>query len=102
MSIINTSLTTIASNIQVSSGNTAISAMYFCNYGATATTFNLYAVPNGSTVGTNSQIYYNIQVAAGDTFVADWEKLILGNGDTLRANASANAAITATISYIGV
>lgn len=102
MSIINTGLTTVISNIYVSSGNTVISAMYFCNYSASTISFNLYAVPDGSTDGSSTIIYNNVQLAANDTYVIDWEKLVLGNGDTLRANASANTSVTSTVSYIGV
>jgi hypothetical protein len=79
--------------------------MYFCNTGSTAT-FNLYLVPavwSGlATANANVQIYNSIQLAAGDTYVLDWEKLVLGSGDQIRANASANVTITATISYVGI
>jgi hypothetical protein len=102
MSLINAALTTSIANIYVSSGNTVISAMYFCNYSASTVSFNLYAVPT-ATVASNSNIIYSaIQLAAGDTYVVDWEKLVLSNGDTLQANATSSTSITSTISYIGV
>jgi hypothetical protein len=102
MSITNTTLSTVISNVYVSSGNTVISAAYFCNFGANTNAFTVYAVPTGSTASTNNIIYNTIQLASGDTYVMDWEKLVLGNGDSLRANAVGNISITATISYIGV
>lgn len=102
MAISNTLLTTVASNIHVSSGNTIVSAMYFCNTSGSSVTFNLYAIPSGSSVGIDRQIYSSIQLAAGDTYVADWEKIVLSNGDMLVANASANTSVTATVSYLGV
>ena len=103
MAISNSVLTTTISNVYVSSGNTVVSVMYFCNTDSTSKTFNLYAVPSGtSTVNGNVQIYKNIQIAGDDTFVVDMEKLVLGNGDTLRANASANNTVTATVSYVGI
>jgi len=80
----------------------AITTMYFCNRGATTTTFNLYAVPNGSIASSNNIVYYNLTVARGDTFVTDMEKLVLENGATLRANANVGNSIVATISSIGV
>jgi hypothetical protein len=43
-----------------------------------------------------------VQIAAGDTYVVDFEKLVLGNGDSLQANATATTSITSTVSYIGV
>lgn len=103
MAITNSVLTTVVSNVYVSSGNTVVSVMYFCNTDSTSKTFNLYVVPSGNaTVNGNLQIYKNVQIAGDDTFVVDMEKLVLANGDTLRANASGNSAITATVSYVGI
>jgi hypothetical protein len=80
----------------------AITTMYFCNRGATTTTFNLYVVPNGSVASANNIVYYNMTVAKGDTFVTDMEKLVLENGATLQANANVGDSIVSTISSIGV
>jgi hypothetical protein len=103
MAISNTLLTTVISNVYVSSGNTVVSVMYFCNTNASAQTFNLYAVPSGTaTIDSNVQIYRSVQVQSNDTFVIDMEKIVLSTGETLRANASANLAITATVSYVGM
>ena len=100
MSLINTNVTSTIANVYTSSGNTVISVAYFCNVNPLTITFNLYAVPNSGSATTATQIYKDVQVAAGDTFVVDMEKLVLGNGDTIQANASSN--ITATISYVGI
>jgi hypothetical protein len=100
MSLVNTNVTSTIANVYVSSGNNVVSVAYFCNINASTITFNLYAVPSGSTATTATQIYRSVQIAANDTFVVDMEKLVLANGDTLQANASSN--ITATISYVGI
>lgn len=103
MAISNTLLTTVVSNVYVSSGNSVVSVMYFCNTSGSAATFNLYAVPSGtSTIDSNVQIYKSVQIQSNDTFVVDMEKIVLASGDTLRANASANLAITNTVSYVGM
>ena len=103
MAISNTLLTTVTSNVYVSSGNSVVSVMYFCNTDATAKNVNVYAVPSGTaTVNGNVQIYKDVQIAPGDTFVVDMEKLVLANGDMIQAYASANIAITATVSYVGI
>lgn len=103
MAISNTVLTTVISNVYVSSGNTVVSVIYFCNTDSTAKTFNLYAVPSGTaSINGDVQIYANVQIQSKDTFVVDMEKIVLANGDTLRANASANSAITTTVSYVGM
>jgi hypothetical protein len=100
MSLINTNVTSTIANVYASSGNTVISVAYFCNVNPSTITFNLYAVPSGGSGTTTTQIYKDVQIATGDTFVVDMEKLVLGNGDMLKANASSN--ITATISYVGI
>jgi len=103
MAISNTTLTTSIANVYVSSGNSVISVMYFCNTDITAKNINVYAVPaSASTVDSTVQIYKDVQIAGGDTFVVDMEKLVLGNGDTIQASASANSAVTATASYVGI
>jgi len=105
MALINTALTTVAANIYVSSGNSVIPAVYFCNTYSAAINFNLYAVPSGNIVSVTNQIYSNVQLAPNDTYVMDWEKLVLGPGDTLRANITsglANLAVSTTVSYVGI
>lgn len=102
MALTNTVLGTSIANIYVSSGNTVVSTMYFCNVNGSARTFNLYAVPAGGTADTTTQIYQQVTVQANDTFVIDMEKLVLANGETLRANASAVSSITSTVSYVGI
>ena len=103
MSIKSTLLTTSPSNIYVSSGNTVISTMYFCNTNSSSVFLNVYLVPNpGSIANVRTQIYANIQLASGDTYVADWEKLVLGNNDQISANASVGSVVNATVSYVGI
>lgn len=103
MSIQNTLLSTVIANVYVSSGNSAITTVYMCNTSGTAANFYLYAVPSGApAINANVTIYQNVLLQSGDTYVIDSEKLILGSGDTLRANASANVSITTTVSYIGI
>lgn len=101
MAISNVTLTSTVSNVYVSSGNTVVSVMYFCNPDVSTRYLNVYAVPSGtSTIDDAVKIYNNVTIAPGDTFVVDMEKLVLGNGDSIRANASAN--LTATVSYVGI
>jgi hypothetical protein len=103
MAISNTVLTTSISNVYVSSGNSVVSVMYFYNDNASTRDFSLFLVPSGtSTIDSTVQIYGNVQVTSQDTFVIDLEKLVLGNGDTIRASASANTSVTASVSYVGI
>lgn len=102
MSIANTTLTTEATPVYTSTGSSATTAIYFHNINGSAQTFNLYVVPNGQTVGNVHQIYGDKSVASKDTYIIDMEKLLLDNGDSLYANASANSAIVTTISYTSI
>ena len=101
MALINTNVTTSTANVYASSGNSVVSVAYFCNNTeGSSVTFNLWAVPAGDSADDVNQIYQNVQIAEGDTFVVDMEKLVLGDDDSLQANASGNVA--ATISYVGI
>jgi len=103
MAISNTVLTTIVSNVYVSSGNSVVSVMYFYNNDSSTRDFSLFLVPSGtSTINSAVQIYGNVQVTPYDTFVVDLEKLVLSNGDSIRGNASANTSVTASVSYVGM
>jgi hypothetical protein len=103
MAITNYVLGTSPANIYISSGNTVVSTMYFCNNNTSAINLNVFLLPNAATVGNlNYQIYKDVQLASGDTYVVDMEKLVLANGEKIQANASTGSAVTATISYVGI
>jgi hypothetical protein len=104
MAITNSLITTgSAANVYVSSGASAITAIYLCNITSSASTFDIYVCPSGNIITpASTRIYATVNVQAGDTYVVDNEKLILGSGDMIKANASASNAISMTISYIGI
>jgi len=103
MSIQSTLLQITASNIYVSSGNSVVSTMYFCNTYTAAVDLNVFVMSNGNNIANaTTQIYSNIQLASNDTYVADWEKLVLGPGDIIKANATVANVVNATISYVGI
>ena len=83
-------------------GGQAVTTMYFCNTNTNPTTFTMHVVPAGFEANANNIVYYNKIITAGDTYIIDWEKLVLGQGDTVRANANIGNSIVATVSTIGV
>ena len=95
---------TDATSIFTSTGaqGDAVTTMYFCNRDSSTRTFNLYLVPSGGTAGVNNIAYSNKLITAGDTYIIDWEKLVLGPGDSIQANSNTANAIVATVSTIGV
>jgi hypothetical protein len=104
MAITNSLITTgAAANVYVSSGNSAITAIYLCNIDTTARTFDIYVCPSGNTAPLlSSRVYSAVNVQSGDTYVIDNEKLILSSGDMIRANSSGSSAFSVTVSYIGI
>lgn len=102
MAIANTLLTTLDGNIYVSSGASAITAIYLCNAGTVTQAITVYACPSGESLGPEHLIYKDLSLTAGDTYVIDTEKLILSDGDYLNANCTANASVVATVSSIGI
>lgn len=103
MAITSAKLQTSAGNILygTSSQQKAVTAMYLCNISGSTATANIFLVPAGGTVG-DCIIYSNLQIAATDTQISDTERIILGPGDSIHANCSANDAIVITISSAGV
>jgi|694.fasta_scaffold88515_2 hypothetical protein len=93
-----------AANVLESSGvsGVAVTTMYFCNTNTAATAFTLHVVGAGFIANANNIVYKNKVITAGDTYVVDWEKLVLGPGDTIRGNANVGNSIVATVSTIGV
>ena len=85
-----------------SAGGQAVTTMYFCNTNTNPITFTMHVVPTGFVANANNIVYKNKVIAAGDTYIVDWEKLVLGQGDTIRANANVGGSIVATVSTIGV
>jgi hypothetical protein len=102
MAITNASITTTVGNVFVSVGNTAITTAYICNVTSSPITANLYLLPSGGTLATNCQIYSNLSIAAYDTYILEWERILLSDGDTLLGNASTESGLVATVSYTGI
>ena len=104
MAITSTALTTTAGNIFVSTSTNgdAVTTMYFCNRDSATRTFSLHLVPAGGSANVNNIAYSNKTVTAGDTYIIDWEKLVLSNGDMIQAVSNTANAIVASVSTIGV
>jgi len=103
MSLQSSLLTTTAANVYVSSGQTAAMTFYFSNYSASQNaTFSLWAVKSGQTAGNVNVLYSNVVVQAGDTYLADTERIILDNNDALVAYTNVNSTMSVTLTYTSV
>jgi hypothetical protein len=96
-------VTSLGNTVYTSIGNTAITFLSLCNYGATGVTANVYVVPTGNSSSTNNIILANLAVSADDTYqlYAGGEKLLLGNGDFISVQSNANT-MTAVTSYTSI
>ena len=102
MAVTNANLSVSAANIFVSTGNTVISSMHFCNVDATDRTMDLYVVPSGQAIDATRQIYKTLNIPTLDTYAITNERLVLGNGDSIAASDSSADKIVATITYASV
>jgi hypothetical protein len=113
MAIANTRLTTtspIAVYICTRPQGDAVTTIIACNTGSVnlsdetvnETSLTMFLVPNGSLVGDNTTIVKNLIIPAGETVFFSDEKVILGNGDSVYAQATNANLLTITVSILPV
>jgi hypothetical protein len=103
MAIQTTQLTsTSVSTVYTSSGNSAITTVYFCNTSGATVQANVYAVASGGTPTAATQIYSQLTIAGYDTYIMEMERLLYVDGDTLQVKSSATNGLTVTVSYTGI
>jgi hypothetical protein len=91
---------TSATTVYTSSGESAISCMFFMNENASARTLDIHVVQNGASAATTNKIVKTITIDPADTYVINLEKLVLSNGDTVQCVASADSSIMPTVSSV--
>jgi len=101
MPIATGNVTTAAAAVYTSTGNTVVTFLSICNYSAGNVTANVFVVPNGGSAGNLTAVLAQIEIASKDTYqlYAGNEKLVLGNGDSVQANANVDNAVTTVTSY---
>ena len=82
-------ITTVAGNVYVSGGNTAITFMSFCNYSTSNVVANVWVVPSGDSAANTTAVLSSLLTF---TFGGVSRK-------TVQANCSSNNAITTVVSY---
>ena len=105
MALSQLTLATTANTVLISYGNTAVTTMYLCNYSASDVTVSVHLVQATEGIAPADDtniIYKNVPIAANDTYIIDTERLVLANGDSVQALASADTSITMTVSHVGV
>lgn len=102
MALAQAQLTTSTAAVYTSTGNSATTVIFFCNTSASAVTVDCYAVPNAGSAADTTQLIKAVNINAADTYILNLEKIVLANGDSIHAKASAGTAVTATVSYVGI
>jgi hypothetical protein len=111
MAISNTRLTTTTpTTVYSSNGNNAITTIVVCNTGAVdlsdetvnACNLTMYFVPNLGSAVDETTVVKNLTVPAGETVFFSDEKVILGTGDFISAQASTENLLTVTVSSLPV
>jgi hypothetical protein len=94
-----------------SSGENAVNLMVFCNTDSTTIgLLTVYVIPSGDSYATKHMIIRKTKLNPLETLTFSTEKLILANGDTIRAtatltdgtNALTGNAVAATVSSIAL
>lgn len=96
--LVGTSATTVFTSVN----NMATTALFFMNDNASGRNLTIHVVKSGETAAASNVIVKAITVNGGDTYVVNTEKLVLANGDTIQAVASASSSIYATVSAVSI
>ena len=110
MAIQSTAIGTTLTTLYTSSGDNAITNIMFCNtipYNPALPNTGLayltvHLVKSGDSATTTNMVINYMPIPAGETFSFDNEKIILANGDTVRAVADVTATLVATVSSLPV
>jgi len=106
MSISNNILSNTVSQVYSSTGNSAITTMYFCNLSPNTLSVNVHLVPFLQQSGLGPSwlniFYSNLSILSNDTYIVATERLLLSDGDAIWADASGDGNVVVTISSIGI
>jgi len=94
--------TTNLSSVYTSAGNSAITTAYLSNTSNSPVTANVHVVPNGATANVANQIYSQLTISGYDTYVMEWERILLNNGDTIQIKAGTASVLTVVTSFTGI
>lgn len=103
MTIAKASILTSATTAYTSSGSTAITSMFICNFDTTNDCHvTVYLVPSGDSADDTTTIFKQLNIEAGDTYIFNTERFLLSNGDTVKMTAETNGDLSSMISYTSI
>jgi hypothetical protein len=102
MAIAHSPISTVPTTVYTAEGNSAVTTMYICNRSPITVTANVFVVPYPESLDANNIIYSNLAIASNDTYVMDFERILLSNADALIMTCSSVNSLVATVSYVGI
>ena len=98
MAIANAQLiATDKTEVFVSTGENAITCLIFCNTSSTDDEVTVWVVPSTQPAGDGNMIVNAMPLPAGETFSIDTERFILGDSDSIQAQATQDNLIPAMV-----
>jgi hypothetical protein len=93
---------TSATTVYTSSGQTALTCLFFMNDNAASRTLDVHVVQSGGSASATNKIVKQISIDGGDTYVINLEKIVLDNGDTIQCVASNASSVYGTVSSVTI
>jgi hypothetical protein len=88
--------------VYTSSGESAITTIFFCNTDSSDIDITVWIVPNGDTLGDEHMIMKELTINATDTFAFGSERILMGASDTVQAIADTINKVSVVISYTSI
>ena len=102
MALAKATLGTSIGTVYTSTNDSATTSIFFTNDNAAARTIDVHLVANSGTADATNRIIKELSIDGSDTYILSAEKIVLSNGDTIQAKASAATSIYATVSYVSI
>ena len=102
MALAKATLGTSIGTVYTSTNDSATTSIFFTNDNASARTINVHIVAQGTTADATNRIIKELSINGGDTYILSAEKIVLSNGDKIRALCSHATSVYATVSYVGI
>jgi 2-phospho-L-lactate transferase/gluconeogenesis factor (CofD/UPF0052 family) len=104
MAIQATPVGTTNTTLLTASGNTAMTFLSFCNHSSSTVKVSIHIVPSIASPNDNNILIKELEIVAGDTYVAyqGSEKIILGDADYVSAVCDTATSVTALVSYLNI
>lgn len=103
MAINTTNIGSGPNTVYLSSGESAVTFVSFCNHSGSPVTIDIHVVPDGDSPTVDNLLAKDLEIDAYDTYIfyRGGEKMLLGNNDSISVVASAANAVSTIVSYTG-